>query len=57
MQRVEVKKRKELPKEKERGDPSRGRKALEKSKNLCSPSKVAMQWRNIPLKPFSENLV
>ena len=29
-------KREELPTEKERGEPSRGRRALEKSKNSCS---------------------
>ena len=44
------KKREDLPTEKKRGDPSKGRKALEKSKILCSPSKVAKQWRNIPLR-------
>ena len=45
---AEVTKREELPTEKERGDPSRGRRALEKTKNSCSPSKVAKQWPNIP---------
>ena len=36
--------------ERERGDPSRGRRALQKTNNSCSPSKVAKQWRNFPLK-------
>ena len=48
MQTAEVTKREELPTKKERGDPSRGRRALEKTENSCSPSKVAKQWRNIP---------
>ena len=51
MQTAKVKK-KELPIEKERGDPSKGRRALEKYKNSCSPSKVAKQWRNIPFMDF-----
>ena len=48
---AEETKREELPTEKERGEPPRGRRALEKSKNSCYPSKVAKDWRNIPLHP------
>ena len=38
---AEVKKREKLPTEKERGDPLSCSRALEKSENFCSPSKVA----------------
>ena len=52
MQTAEVTKREELPteRERERVDPSRGSRALQKTNNSWSPSKVAKQWRNFPLK-------
>ena len=52
---VEVQeKRVQLPTTKERGEPSWDRRALWKSTNSCSPSKVAKEWRSIPLLLSSE---
>ena len=38
---AKVKKREQLPATKERGDSSSSSRAVEKTKNLCAPSKVA----------------
>ena len=40
--------KRELTQHTERGKPSRDRRALWKSINFYSPSKVAKEWRNIP---------
>ena len=42
-------KREQLPTTKERGEPSRDSRALQKSINYCSPSKVDKEGCNIPL--------
>ena len=62
MQMAKVTKREEIPTEKERGEPSKGRRALEKSENSSSPSKVAKEWCKIPflillLKFFGQNFL
>ena len=47
MQTVKVTKREELPTEKEKGDPSKVRRALEKTKNSCSLYKAAIVWQRL----------